>query len=366
MSGYGDWDIALLKDSVSKRFSVSDVYLDEGVLTFEVLEHDIKNKFKMLALELKEKGFVPVAMKKDGKIVIKILRYKSVQIGKSWMPLLLFLVTLGTVLIDGYLRSSAYAELMQVVFGRYNQFDIILSTITFAVALMSIIGIHEIGHLISAKKGGIGATPPYFIPGIPGMMPTFGAVIFQKDPVINRDDLFDSGISGPISGFIISILVAFAAFATADWLTVQQYEAVREAVERTGGIFLPSPIAFSIIRLLFGRYDMVPLFTTLGFAAWLGMVVTAINLFPAWQLDGGRIFRPLLTRRQYKIATYASAIFLILMGYVLLGFLIILMSARMPDIQPLDQVSPLSKGRKLLVPFIILILVLTFVPLFRI
>lgn len=361
--GYGLDNLENIKALVTKRFTVEDVFFEENVLSFVIMERSIKEPFKALVFDLRKIRYVPVAVQDGNRILIRVFPYRKAVEKTSRMPLILFFVTIGTVLIDGYLRSASYADIFSRVFGGVNPTDILLNTLLFAVALISIIGLHEFGHLLSAKASGIGATPPYFIPGVPGLMPTFGAIIFQKDPAINRDSLFDSGISGPLTGFIVSIFVTLAAFLTANWLSVSEYEVVQTLITKEGGVFLPSPLAFYLIRPIFGKPDMVPFFSTIGFAAWLGMVVTAINLFPAWQLDGGRIFRPLLSRKQYIVASYVSALVLIIMGYFLLGILILIMSSRTPDIAPLDQISPLSKKRKLALLGVIGILVLTFVPL---
>ncbi len=361
--GYGLAELENIKTFITKRFTVEDVFFEENILSFIIKERYIKEPFKELVFDLRSIGYVPIAVQEGDRILIRVFPYRKVVEKTSRIPLILFFVTLGTVSIDGYLRSLSYADIFSRTFGQFNVIEVLLNTLLFSVALMSIIGLHEFGHLLSAKASGMDATPPYFIPGVPGLMPTFGAVIFQKDPAINKDSLFDSGISGPVMGFIASMFVAIAAFLTANWLSVSEYEFVQTLIAREGGVFLPSPLAFYLLRPIFGKPDMVPFFSTLGFAAWLGMVVTAINLFPAWQLDGGRIFRPILSRKQYIIASYVSALALIIMGYFLLGILILLISSRTPDIVPLDQVSPLSKKRKLALLGVVGILVLTFVPL---
>jgi membrane-associated protease RseP (regulator of RpoE activity) len=104
---------------------------------------------------------------------------------------------------------------------------------------------------------------------------------------------------------------------------------------------------------------------TIGFAAWLGMVVTALNLLPIWQLDGGRIFRSFLTRRQHIIASYVSIAFLVISGYYFMAIMILLLMSRSVDIAPLDEVSPLSRGRKLSILGVLAMLILSFVPISR-
>ncbi|MCL7402547.1 MAG: site-2 protease family protein [Thaumarchaeota archaeon] len=357
-------NIDLVKSIVTRYFTVSDVFLDAGILTFNVYDEDIKEKFRNLYRELKQYDLIPTATKEDGRILVRVFPKPRIEppIPRTrTLPLILFIATLGTIAIDGYLRSST--TVYEIITLKTGFIDRFLDALLFAVSLIAIIGIHELGHKISAKIDYMESSPPYFIPGIPTMIPTFGAVIFQKSPIINRDDMFDIGVSGPIAGFLVSIGVLILSFMTARWVPITEYEVIQEQVTRVGGLFLPPPLIFYLARPLFGRPDMVPLFTIVGFAAWLGMLITALNLFPAWQLDGGRIFRSFLSSRQHRIAGYISVVILAVTGYFFFAILILMMMPRTPDIPPLDQVSPLSKGRKTAIILVIAILVLTFVPL---
>jgi Zn-dependent protease len=357
-------NIYLVKSIVTRYFTVSDVFLDAGILTFNVYDEDIKEKFRNLYRELKQYDLIPTATKEDGRILVRVFPKPRIEppIPRTrTLPLILFIATLGTIAIDGYLRSST--TVYEIITLKTGFIDRFLDALLFAVSLIAIIGIHELGHKISAKIDYMESSPPYFIPGIPAMIPTFGALIFQKSPIINRDDMFDIGVSGPIAGFLVSIGVLILSFMTARWVPITEYEVIQEQVTRVGGLFLPPPLIFYLARPLFGRPDMVPLFTIVGFAAWLGMLITALNLFPAWQLDGGRIFRSFLSSRQHRIAGYISVVILAVTGYFFFAILILMMMPRTPDIPPLDQVSPLSKGRKTAIILVIAILVLTFVPL---
>ena len=251
-----------------------------------------------------------------------------------------------------------------MIFGRISFIDQLIEGLLFTISLIAIIGIHELGHKISAKIDGIESSPPYFIPGIPFMLPTFGAIIFQKSPVVNRDDMFDIGFSGPIAGFLVSIGVAILSFLRGTWVPIDEFRSVIEQAEKAGGVPLPSPLLFYLIRPLFGHPDKLPLTSpALSFAAWLGLLVTALNLFPVWQLDGGRIFRSILSPRQHRIASYISIAVLAFTGYFFFALLLLLLMPRVPDIPPLDQVSPLSRSRKLMFIAVFAMLVLSFVPM---
>ncbi len=354
-----------VRERVEGYFRVEDVFFDAGVLTFVLEEQDIKDGFKRLYRELKPLKLIPTAGRDhEGRITIKVYPYtgaRSFEPRIKSLPLILFAATLGTVGVDGFLRASS--PIYRLIMGRVTIWDTIIEGLLFTAALMAIIGIHELGHKISAKIDGVDSSPPYFIPGIPTVLPTFGAVIFQKEPIINRDDMFDAGFSGPITGFIVALGVAVAAYMRAVWFTPEEFMSIVSEIERAGGVALPSPLIFVILRPLFGNPGMIPMFTTLGFAAWLGMLITALNLFPVWQLDGGRIFRSILNARQHRIASYVSIAVLAITGYFFFALLLLILMPRTPDIAPLDQVSPLSRGRKLTFIAVFLMMVVSFVPL---
>jgi membrane-associated protease RseP (regulator of RpoE activity) len=162
----------------------------------------------------------------------------------------------------------------------------------------------------------------------------------------------------------VALAVTFIAFETAVWVPVERYTELLQMAARQGAV-VEVPTIFILIGQLYAREGMVPFFMPVGFAAWLGMVVTALNLMPIWQLDGGRIFRSFLTRRQHQIASYLALGVLVLSGYYFMALLLILMMGRSVDIVPLDDVSPLSRWRKVSLLGLAAILVLSFVPLTR-
>jgi len=349
-----------VKSVVMAYFTVSDVYFEAGVLTFEVSDSDIKNRFKACLQKLKGAGFIATAKKEEGKIKIRVHPYTPPSRNDYKIPFALGLLTVVTVSVDGILRSSS--RLFSSVIPGYGGPDIIFNGLLFSISLLAIIFIHEMGHKISAWRDNVSASLPYFIPGIPTIIPTLGAVIFQKEPLANRDDMFDIGVSGPVAGFAAALIVTYIAFQTAVWLPYEEYLSVIEAASREGAV-VGVPLIFEIFRIFFGQPGMAPFFTTVGFAAWLGMVVTALNLMPIWQLDGGRIFRSFLSRRQHMIASYIAIGGLVLTGYFFMALLLILMMGRSVDVVPLDDVSPLSFWRKVSLIGVFAMLALSFVPL---
>jgi membrane-associated protease RseP (regulator of RpoE activity) len=338
---------------VSRHFTITDVFYEEGGLAFRVLETEIKDRFKSLWRDLSKLGYIPVSERDEAGVKVKVHRLQK----KTWRwtptPFILLLATVATTFFDGYLKSLGGGDLLR---PPYN--DPLFNAALYATAVMAIIGIHELGHKISARIDGIETSLPYFIPGIPGAIPTFGAVIFQRGPIANRDDLFDLGVSGPVAGFAVALVVTYLSYSTATWLPADE---VVKLVEQGRAMLLGAPLIFGLFHVFMGRGNLVPIFPPFGFAAWLGMVVTSLNLLPIWQLDGGRIFRSFLSRRAHLIASYVCVGLLALTGYYFFAIILLLMMRIPADIPVLDNVSPLSRGRKVAVAGVMAMIVVTFV-----
>ncbi|MEN3048269.1 MAG: site-2 protease family protein [Candidatus Caldarchaeales archaeon] len=348
-------EVRRLTEAVSRHFTVADVRYESGVLTYRVWEQEVKRPFKALYRDVWRDGYVPTVERDEQGVRIRFFRAPRFPERRSLVPLALLALTAVTTFVDGYLRSVEAAR----VFGPPLD-SAVFNAAVYTVALLAIVGIHELGHKLSARMDGIDTSLPYFIPGIPGSIPTFGAVIFQRSPVVNRDDLFDLGVSGPVAGFVVALVVTAYSFQTAAWLPAE--EVMRLVQEGKVGA-LRAPLVFDFFAALFGqgREGLVPIFPTVVFAAWLGMVVTALNLLPIWQLDGGRIFRSFLSRRGHLIASYASVAVLMLTGYFFFAILLLLLMRNPVDVAVLDNVSGLSRWRKVAMAGVVAMLVMTYV-----
>ena len=209
---------------------------------------------------------------------------------------------------------------------------------------MGILGVHEAGHLIAAKWHKIKTTWPYFIPGVPIYgIPTFGAFIQSRGLTVNRDILFDIAIAGPIAGLVVAIIVAVFGVYTSpiiDSELAEQLFGTSQLMEMNENIIM------KIIIILFDKDgdDVQLVMSPIMFAAWLGFLITFLNLLPAWQLDGGHLSRVILGKKWHKIATYASMGVLVLLNYWMMAILILILSSRSKVTQPLDDVSPLSSN----------------------
>jgi membrane-associated protease RseP (regulator of RpoE activity) len=257
----------------------------------------------------------------------------------------LLFATVATTFVTGYLLSSD-------VINPY------VGGVAFTAAMLAVLGTHEMGHKITANRKGIDATLPYFIPG-PPPLGTFGAVIMQKSLPPNKDALFDVGADGPIAGFLIAIIVSIFGLMlstpsppSADTIGVPLVWNILEGLMRSLSIFPKGPVGWDL------------LLHPVAFAGWVGMLVTTLNLLPAAMLDGGHVARSVFGERLglRLVLAALSIVYLAVEGLIPMAFLVLLMLFfRHPG--PLDDVSGLSTGRKVVALGLVGIFVLSFVPL---
>jgi membrane-associated protease RseP (regulator of RpoE activity) len=180
---------------------------------------------------------------------------------------------------------------------------------------------------------------------------TFGAVISQDEPPTNRDDLFELGMAGPFFGFIASILVGLVGIMLS-W-TVPISQVAKWTLDHPEIRFqqIPMPAALQVIANTIRPTPegSVLIMHPLAFAAWVGFLVTFVNLIPSWQLDGGHIIRALFGRETHKIISIAGIFLLMISGYVIMAVIIafFLMREGTESMSPLDDVSPTSLKTKL-------------------
>ena len=234
----------------------------------------------------------------------------------------------------------------------------------YALALMTILGGHELGHFVTCRRYGIEATYPFFLPG-PPFLGTFGAFIRIKSPVYLKRQIFDVGANGPLTGFALALpaLVIGLAFSKAAPLPASP-----------DAISFGEPLLFRALSALF--FPRVAEGSSLilhpvGFAGWVGLLVTAINLMPIGQLDGGHVAYAILGRRAAALSRLMM-LFLAAMGlffhltWLVLAVVILVfelrsrMGLRHPPV--LDEDAPLGRKRIVLSFVILLIFVLSFIP----
>jgi len=318
---------------VESEFDVEEGFVEHGIPTFYVkLREDSKEAFLRLTRRINPLGLIPVLRRREEKVVLQAIPKPPTRPSRKVINLALLLTTIGTVLFAGLgnLRSPDVPE-----------------AVMFTGAIMAILGSHEMGHKILADKHEVEATYPYFIPG-PPPIGTFGAVIQQKSLPPNRDALFDIGFTGPIMGFIVTVIVAF--------IGVQLSVRVPEAPE--GVWFIPPTLLFRFFTIVFppsGTGGIIMLHPV-AFAAWVGMIVTMLNLVPTGMFDGGHVARSMVGRRAHQTLSYLGIILLLIIWYPMAIIALFFSMYRHPG--PLDDISKVTTRRKLAALSLIAIFVL--------
>lgn len=340
--------------TVSSIFKVNNITSSPESLNFQIDDEDFKSKFVYLAQRLEQRNLI-CRMRKDSYgtyiLVNRFPPQKKGWLSKSWTPRILFGIVVALVMVDGYYRTEGANSIVYIG----EPFDM---AVLYTFSLLGILGIHEAGHLVAAKMHKIKTTWPYFIPGIPIFgIPTFGAFIQSRGLTINRDILFDVAIAGPIAGLVIAIIVSIFGAYTSPVINVQTAD---ELFERSELVKMEDNILLTLALAAFGKSgeNTEVIMSPILFAAWLGFLITFLNLLPAWQLDGGHIARVMFGEKWHRIATYASMGVLVLLGYWVMAMLILMLSSRSPGATPLDDISPLSKNRKRLYAVVIALAIL--------
>src|SRR5881296_3701237 len=348
-------EIETLRAAVARQFSVYGVVVSPMALTFQVgvPPGGVDAPFDALRLELVPKDYIPTITQEKGETLVHVQRRPRPRFARTQVNLILLFVTILTTTFFGgawnWMDYSGQPFLSAESIG--------FGSLFFTLPLLTILGSHEMGHYLVAKRYKVQASLPFFLPSVPPLG-TFAAFISMRDPIPNRRALLDIGVSGPLVGFAIAIPVTLAGLALsaaspASGLTLAG-EAQPSVLFRALSLFFPLPDT-----LLTHPHP-------LAFAGWVGLFVTAINLLPAGQLDGGHVARALLGNRQVYVSWAAVLILFGLSitfsypGWFLFGFLIFVLGIRHPP--PLNDITRLDVTRKLVGIGAVAILVLTFVP----
>ena len=273
--------------------------------------------------------------------------------------------------LDYLLYVPRYYLLAQVATGSYALAHphYIAEGLTFAAALLSILLTHEAGHYVACRAYGVDATLPFFIPMPPPFLAgTLGAFIKIRSPIPSRRALFDIGVAGPLAGFLVIIPVACAALGTAT-----PAPALPPPSEGTFVLFFNDPLLLRLLAVPLGVSDLPGIAPNpFHFAAWIGLLVTSLNLLPVGQLDGGHALYAVLGLRAHRHAgliAFLSVVALAPLGWlwhgVPSGFLYVILlfvMLRMPHPQPLDDGDSLGPARLAVALATLLVFALSFIP----
>jgi membrane-associated protease RseP (regulator of RpoE activity) len=277
---------------------------------------------------------------------------------RRWLHVLLFFLTLASTTLCGGLYFGWLSS--PDVLERILDPGLIFEGLKFSVPLMAILLAHEMGHLVAARRHGLRATLPYFIPmpiPLPYSPGTLGAVIRVRDPIRNRRQLLDVGAAGPLAGFVVLMPMLVLGLALSD---------VQEIDPEIGLVYFGEPLLFRVVARWLLFPDLGPaqdLFVhPTAWAAWFGLLVTALNLLPFSQLDGGHIGYAMFGRWHRKVV-WGLYVVLVGMGFLWPGWwlwsiIIAILGPRHPPV--FDEERPLDRRRLIVGWAAIVVFVLCF------
>ncbi|NQT86412.1 site-2 protease family protein [bacterium] len=232
----------------------------------------------------------------------------------------------------------------------------------FSIAIVMILGAHECGHYFMARRYGMLVTPPFFLPAPVPPVGTFGAVIRMRSPMMHRRALLDIGLAGPIAGLVVAMPFLVYGILHSQFAVIPTWE-------RGNVLFGDSLLTWGLTRLLLGVAPAGYGFNWLGhpfaWAGWVGLLVTALNLMPVGQLDGGHAAYALFGRRQRLVASFFVGMLLALSlqfkGWLVWCLLITFFIGIAHPPVMVEDVT-LDPGRRVLGWASLVILILIFVP----
>lgn len=380
----------ILHAIVARIFRAEDVTLGDPQKNYIVryrgrlLSDDSETAYDQLTEYLKPYGVLPLFRIEDEmQVVYLITGLPQHKASNKNVNLVLFGLTFISVLITGAMYGYEGAAPDGLLATLLVLFQNLWAGWPFAVSMLGILAAHEFGHYLVGRYHRSDVTLPYFIPLPFSLLGTMGAFIQMKSPPRNRRALLDIGIAGPLAGLVVAIPVLLLGLSLSETGPIQGqgllegnsilYLLAKYAVF---GKLLPEPLNYDglPVALYWLRYVFTGMPLPMGgldvqlhpvaWAGWAGLLVTAMNLIPAGQLDGGHILYVLLGKRVRKVFPFLLAA-VALMGLVWNGWLLwafLLFIFGRVNAEPLDQITPLDTRRKVIAVLMLFLFLLVFIP----
>lgn len=311
--------------------------------------------YSVLAPAFSARGRTLLFRREEGKDVILSLNWAHRPTPNNrWLPILLAVLTVVSV-IGTYLLMYGMTELTWAS-ARAGLGE----AAKFAGALIAILLAHEMGHYTMARRHGLAVTLPYLIPFPLSPFGTMGAVIRMKDVPTNKRVMLLTGAAGPLAGLAVTLPILIVGLALSEVLPLP-----------TSGTYIMegNSLLYALLKYLI-HGDWLPSAThdvfmhPMAFAGWAGLLVTAFNLIPAGQLDGGHIaYAYLGSKARYLtwgVILGLAALGLLWRGWLLWAGLIYFVARQQQE--PLDAITPLGRTERIIAVVLLVVLVLTFTP----
>jgi len=334
---------------------------------------DTGTAFDRISGSFEQQGYTAMLRQADDSRhrVLAVRGVQESEPSNPWVNVALFFATLATVLFIGAGTAIQYAELVRGVEVSLDLSGILSHLhwgIPFAATLMGILLAHELSHYFVARRYGSPVSLPYFIP-MPNLLGTMGAVITQKAPMRDHKALFDIGIAGPLGGLVLAVPLLILGLSLS---VVQPPPPGLDTALQEGNSLLYIALKYLVFGEILPSGGRDVWIHPVAFAGWAGLLVTMINLIPVGQLDGGHVSYALLGRKAWTVGYVLIAAmlgwggFLLLRGnqaggfWALWGVINLLLNRKHPP--PLNDVTPVSRGRIALGVFMLVIFILLFMP----
>lgn len=379
--------VTALKQAARDAFEIEDY----GML--EISDHppvefigrilgDSERAFALLEERFRALGYTPLLFEEKGRQKLQALPIVfDKKPGPPWVNAILFVITLLSVMFIAAMNATGPGEPVNLWRGW-----------PAAATLMGILTAHELSHYFVARRYGSPVSLPYFVPMPFNILGTMGAVIVQRAPMRNRKALFDIGIAGPLGGLIVAVpLLWYGLSRSMVGLPSEFIQGGPDAALLQEG----NSLLYYLSKLIIFGQSLPDASGrdvwlsppspggSIAFAAWAGLLVTALNLFPIGQLDGGHVLYALLGKKAWHVARafvgllFGWGLFLMALAdsvldlpysvreagwmWVMWGGLNLLMRPEHPA--PLDDITPLDPTRRLLGWVAIGIFILILVPI---
>jgi hypothetical protein len=366
--------VEAIREAIIPYFLVTDTTLDwpeKGQFRFRgYFVEDPAACFDEIRVIYEKWGFTPMVREEKSRLAIEAMPIVFDPPPSNWhINLVLLVATIISTMFWGAMYEGGFfppdaeiTSLSQFFQGIAQNWTDIFMGWPFCLSIMTILGIHELGHYFAARYHKVPVTLPYFIPMPISIIGTMGAVIRLKGPVSNKRALLDVGASGPLAGFIVAVPIFLYGLYTSELgaLPVGEFQ------------YEGNSLMYILAKLIvFQRYlpaDGVDVYLNqVAWAAWVGLLVTGLNLIPVGQLDGGHVSYALFGEKARFLfwPVVAGLGLLVIFGNTfmwILWIMLLLAFGRMYA-EPLDNVTPLDTKRKVIAIITLAVFVLVFVPL---
>lgn len=348
-----------VRRSIGDIFAVRELQLNGASIVYRgALQVAPSRAVPLIRSRLRPFGLTPFVRANGGEVILHAVPLAEDSVRqRPTINVVLFVLTCASTLAAGafFTGSPTFDAFRTSLPGLF------VSGVPFAATLLTILGVHEFGHYFTARHYRASVSLPYFIPAPPPLFPfgTLGAVIRMRSPGPDRNALFDIAAAGPLAGLAVAVPALLLGL---EWS--------RLVPSRPDVLLFGHSVLWGLfVQLRFGAIpDGWMLYThPMADAAWVGFFVTALNLFPVGQLDGGRIAYALFGRhhRLLGMATVAATLLLGVLTmsanwFVWAALVVLLIGFRHSP--PLDDVTPLSPRRRLVGLLCLLLFVLLIPP----